>query len=510
MSSNRASLRPAVRVEEQARLKRERLPRHRGFSALVYGALLICLVYPYTDYDWGWHYRYGEYLLTHGRILRHDIFSWTMPGYEWANHSWLYDPLLYVLSAHISFLGLSLAGAATGLLIFHVSVRRTHLLFWQTAILAVFFAALSKEALMQGLRSQVVGLLLLSILVNLLFREREGHTRSYWTFPCLMCIWANLHGSFLLGLIIFGIHVICDFIILKIRGHALPRYWFVFAGSFLVSILATLINPFTYGVYLEAVRHVASPVLPLVVEWRRPEFSQLVRVLFLSYALLLAVGFIYRRRLADLPCLASAAVTMYLAVTSRRQVPVFVVATLPFAAALVGNARVRVEGMARTSLAVSLLMATFALAVFERGAELLDLWRNPTRAYCSYGPRCSEGLMQYLVREAPVGRGFNFYEWGGYLIGMGLKAKVFIDGRMALWERGDYRPVVEYWAMYAGHDLEAFERQHFDWVIVPSDSEFVRELAKYRSPRTGCPAMDVWEVVYRDSRALYLVRKRGR
>lgn len=32
-------------------------------------------------------------------------------------------------------------------------------MFWQTAVLAVFFAALTKEALHQGLRTQVVGLL---------------------------------------------------------------------------------------------------------------------------------------------------------------------------------------------------------------------------------------------------------------------------------------------------------------------------------------------------------------
>jgi hypothetical protein len=63
----------------------------------VYAALLIYLIYPYADYDWGWHYRYGEYLFTHGQLLRHDIYSWTMPGYEWVNHSWLYDPFLYIL-----------------------------------------------------------------------------------------------------------------------------------------------------------------------------------------------------------------------------------------------------------------------------------------------------------------------------------------------------------------------------------------------------------------------------
>src|SRR5882672_8019633 len=150
--------------------------RERLLSALVYAGLLIFVVTPYTDYDWGWHYRYGEYLVTHGHILRHDIYSWTMPGYEWVNHSWLYDPLLYFHYNHISFFGLALAGAAAGALVFYLCIRHAPLAFWQRAVLAVFFAALAKEALLQGLRTQVVGLVLLALFVELLYRRSEEHT----------------------------------------------------------------------------------------------------------------------------------------------------------------------------------------------------------------------------------------------------------------------------------------------------------------------------------------------
>src|SRR6266851_955935 len=40
----------------------------RGLSVLVYAGLFPFLLYLYGDLDWGWHLRYGEYLLTHGRI----------------------------------------------------------------------------------------------------------------------------------------------------------------------------------------------------------------------------------------------------------------------------------------------------------------------------------------------------------------------------------------------------------------------------------------------------------
>ena len=100
---------------------------NRALSALVYLGLLLYFIYPYSDYDWGWHYRYGEYFFTQGKVLRHDIFSWTMPGYEWVNHSWLFDLLLYVLYTRFGFIGLSATGALLGLLTFHLCVRRAHL-----------------------------------------------------------------------------------------------------------------------------------------------------------------------------------------------------------------------------------------------------------------------------------------------------------------------------------------------------------------------------------------------
>jgi hypothetical protein len=484
----------------------------RGMSALVYAALLIYLVYPYSDYDWGWHYRYGEYFLTHGRVLRRDIFSWTMADYGWINHSWLYDPLVYVLSNHISFRGLSVAGAVIALLTFYLCIRRARLQFWQTAVLAVFFGALSKEALLQGLRGQVIGLLLAAILLELLFREREGQTWTYWTFPGLFCLWVNMHGSFLLGLVVLGVFVACDLVVLRIRGAAVPRRWIAFAGSFLASCVATLVNPFTYDVYLkgEVLRIVGNPMLTYVIEWQRPDFSEIVGLVFLAYTLLLGFGFVTRRRLDDLPWLVMAVLTFYLAVSSRRHVPAFMVLTLPFAALVLRDVRFRVEGLARTSLVVAMMIATFGVAMFERRVQFQDMWRYPTRTYCAYGPSCSEGVTEYLLRQPPVGRGFNFYDWGGHMIGMGVKTKVFIDGRMHLWERGDYRPMEDYRSMYVLHDMDAFERHRFDWVLVPTKSQFMKDLVAYRSPWTGLSADDVWTVAYRDDRALYLVRKPGR
>src|SRR5262249_47522168 len=256
-------------------------------------------------------------------------------------------------------------------------------------------------------------------------------------------------------------------------------------ASFVASVALSLVNPFTYHVYLEAWHHFANPLLPAVIEWVPPNFTEILGLLFVAYTVILALGFATRRQLADLPTLMVALMTFYLAVSSRRHVPVFLVLTLPYFASFIASIRLRVIGIARTSLAVGAMIAIFSVAVFLKWPEYQAMWRDPAQAYCAYGPHCTQGLVKYLVQHPPVGRGVNFYDWGGYLIGNGVPAKLFIDGRMHLWEQGNVRPMEAYMLMFRRFDLDEFERYKFDWVLVPRGSDFAKAFAAYRSPWTG-------------------------
>lgn len=489
-----------------AQAEEARAPWEQLACALVYVAVFVYASFPYSDFDWGWHYRYGEYFFTHGQVLRHDLYSWTMPGYEWVNHSWLFDPLLYLIYTRFSFIGLSVAGALATVLTFHLCVRRAHLAYWQMAVVAVFYGALTKDIILQGLRTQVVGLLFLALLGDLLVRQRAGQNWTHWALPALFCLWANLHGSFLLGLVVFGVYVAWELVLAQARGSALPRRWFMFAGSFIASIAATLVNPFTYGVYLEARRHFGNPHLTYVVEWMPPNFSQVTGLLFLAYTLVVAYGFFARKKLADVPALLVAAGTFYMAVSSRRHVAVFVVLTLPIVALVITDVRFRVGQVVRVGAVVAVITALFGFTVWERRGDYYNLLHPSMHTYCSYGPHCSEGATEYLLQHPPGGRGFNFYDWGGHLIGRGIQAKLYIDGRMHLWERSDFQPMANYRAIYALNDLDAFRAQKFDWILVPRHSDFVKNLVAAVSPSTGVRESDRWIVKYLDDWALYAVR----
>lgn len=505
------------------------ITKERFFSFLLYLTVFLFALYPYRDYDWGWHYRYGEHLiktLPAGRqgvqILRADPFSWTMEGYKWINHSWLYDPIQYLLFNKFSFLGLSFLGAFVTLLVFYIGTKPYKLAYWQKGILAIFFVVLTSGVVWQGLRSQVIGLLLLAILIWLLVKIYKNYNdyknyKFYIALPFLFLLWANLHGTFTLGLLIFAVFLISSYVLsFRSRSHlvsnlskqgetlqkgrlSIPKQLIWLTLSFLASFAVTFINPFTYHPYLEAARHLKNPLLPYIIEWTPAQFPSSFYNVFLAYSLFLAVGAAIRRKLTDLPHIIIAVLIFYLAFGARRYNATYVVATLPFAAAIFAHAGWRLERFRVTSFFFLIAVAiTLEIGLFRRLPQY-QIFSQSYQTFCDHGSKCSEGLTSYLLENPPQGRGLNFYDWGGYLIGRGVPAKLFIDGRMHLWTRGDYQVFTEYQKMYYEEDWDRFNQYSFDWVIAEPNSKVIQKI------KTG--ELGDWETKYEDERAVYFVRK---
>src|SRR3989338_9279747 len=88
---------------------------YRYFPYLV--IFLMSLFMP-ADTDLGWHLKYGEYFSKTGKVLKKNILSVEMSGYQWPNISWLTDFLTYQIYHQAGFLGLSIAGAVVIVFIF--------------------------------------------------------------------------------------------------------------------------------------------------------------------------------------------------------------------------------------------------------------------------------------------------------------------------------------------------------------------------------------------------------
>jgi hypothetical protein len=265
----------------------------------IYGFLAAFSLHR-LDPDFGWHWRSGQYILTHG-VPHHDIFSYTAPNFDWINHEWLSDVLVYVVSLWGGYQVVALVFAGLWTVALVVAARSR--LSWLSV--AVALPAVSVYAGVRGVTWTALGLAL-----TLLIFERRGR---YWWLPVLMLTWANLHAGFAVGLAMGVLRVAMT------RDWRLAR-WLGLAAA------ATLINPYGMGVYTELWRTVSDGNLSrYIIEWMPLGVSWAVT----PYLVLVGVALVWRRGSGfDLVRIGG---LLMAAVWSSRHEPLLVVGSLAYA-----------------------------------------------------------------------------------------------------------------------------------------------------------------------------------
>lgn len=463
----------------------------------IYLALFTSLLYVYSDKDWGWHYRYGQYFLETGHLLIRDIYSWTLATYAWINHSWLFDPILYTLFNRVGYLGLSLIGGGLALLAFHLLTAKFKLNYWQLGLAAIFFSKLIETGIREGLRSQSLALLPMATLMYLLEKGRS-RPKWLWLIPPLFLLWVNLHGTFAFGMAILGV-----FLAVYFWQYPVLRKQLFWVG--LLAFLATLFNPFTYHSYLEVLRHTSSPYLQNVFEWipiyrdcpdcHVPTFG--------LYLVVLVLAALVKPKKQELPYFIVALALVYQTIMARRYLPLFLFSTFPLFLSFLTRLKSRWLDLGNYHL-TPYFVTIATLIVIEANLftrlPSYNYYHYTERDYCLYASLCSLNVLDYLKINPPSGNGFNFYDWGGYLIGKGFSAKVFVDGRMHLWSVRDYSPFGDYLKMYYYQDKDLFLAYDFNWVLVPPGSEAAKMIEGGLVGR--------WNLSFHDEFARYYVRVR--
>jgi hypothetical protein len=185
----------------------------------------------------------------------------------------------------------------------------------------------------------------------------------------------------------------------------------------------------------------------------------------------------------------------------RRNVPVYLLATFPLFVGWLQNLKINPEKFKSTHVIFLIgVTAVIAYNLFTR-LPSFDFYKYNENDYCFNTSGCSVDAVNFLKTNPPIGNGFNFYDWGGYLIGKETPAKLFIDGRMDAWVGSDgYMPFADYLAIYYKNDLNKFNSYNFDWVLVPPDSSIANSIF-------GGQVQGNWTVKYRDQASVYFVRE---
>jgi len=465
-----------------------RSPRGRQLILIALFGLVIPFAlgssfFIFNDGDVSWHVANGRWILAHGEVPRTDHFSFTLPGQRWISFEWLSDVVYAAAYGLASYSGLaaivSLALSALFLtVLLHLRRFAGNGALLTTALLLSFVLIPFLSA-----RPHLLTWPILAVWTMIMIRTSDERRAPALGWSALILLWANLHGSWVLGLAIAALLAL-DTLIAAKWDRRLLLGWLVFG---LVSAAMAMLTPNGIDGFLHPLRVSQMGTLHLVQEWR-PSNMRTTPWFFATLGVVILALMWRRPQLSPVRALLIVALTAMALYQMRHQAVLAIVAALVLAPAF-GNAssgrlpddpkQGRLFALGFAAVAALLAMVRLVLPLLPAENEA-----NPRRALAAIPP----GL-----RHQPV---FNGYTLGGPLILAGTP--VYIDGRQDFY--GD-RFLLDYKRMLDG-DMAAFERdaahRGISWTILPAGGgKLVAQLD--RSPR--------WRRFYTDRSVVIHLRR---
>jgi len=225
--------------------------------------VLAALLAPMPAVDLAYQLRAGGEILDARAIPAVDTWTSTAAGMPWLDQQWGAQVLLAVAYRAAGWTGLAilraaLVGITCWLLLVLVRRRAPHLGAMGATLLVI--AAFTVMASSLALRPELFAIPLF-VLTLLLLADRDAHPRRLWAIPLIGLLWANVHGSFPLVVVLLALSLVAD--VLDRRSPLLV------GAVTLASAAATLVNPFGFGVWTYAANLATNPTISSrVSEWR--------------------------------------------------------------------------------------------------------------------------------------------------------------------------------------------------------------------------------------------------
>jgi len=464
---------------------------------LIALAVMMAIDTALRDGDTGWHIATGAWIVEHLQVPRTDPFSFTAEGKAWVAHEWVSELLMYGAWRAAGWSGVMLLFGLAAALLYLLVVL--HLRRWQSPPACVLMLIYMTMGLMPMLaaRPHMLALPILAGWVILLMRYRERDGVPPLWLALLMLLWANMHGSFVLGIGIAGVFGLEALVAARPEVRVRTALgWGLFGAALLLAGLMTPagVEGLIYPFYVSNLA-----ILKFISEWRPANFETIGPF---EIVLLSSIFFLLLRpvRVPVLRLLLVLAL-LHLGLQHMRQTVVLVlVATLilsqPLGDAWAGDAeRPRwpfLPAVRRNARALAPILAVTALLYLGTAAARLII--PFSRPDSSGVPMTAIAHIPPALRTQPV---FNEYSFGGLLIMNGIRA--YIDGRSDMY--GDAF-TTDYYLISKG-DLARWRaadaKWRFGWTMLPPDNPLVAMLD--RAPGWRRLYADKWAVIHVSDRA---------
>jgi hypothetical protein len=483
------------------------LPRTgSGAEATSFGLIVFFLVFAYAlglvpegalrDPDTLWHIRTGQWILEHGRWPRTDPFSYTYFGHPWIAKEWLSQVILaFTFDAGGWRAVVALTSAVYAGIAAVLAVYLNRILRFSVAIGLTLVTILLMNPHFLA-RPHLFGYLILSIwLFTLLASFDKKKELPVW-MAGLMVLWANIHSTFVLGLVLF--YVVAAFICIdSVTTGDRNRLRRTVIATIAVTF-AVFITPYGLDSLLVVRRIMGMDVMMAhLTEWQPPNFRDYpfaFAYLIALFALIVALGIRVQG-----PRLIFYVIAMWLGFSYVRGFIVFAL-TNPFVFArpvarqyafLSSDTKQRNDPVL-DFLREQILPVAVVTGVLAVIAGSLSLYTRSIEPPVNTAPKAA---LEFVAKRRISGNVFNSYDFGGYLIFSGIPT--FVDGRAELY--GDDF-LKAYFAAVNFRDRENSKRMldeyKIDWVLLRPNERLAKALENLAD----------WDMVYIDTNAVVFVR----
>lgn len=461
-----------------------------------------------VDGDLGRHITIGKYILNEGIVPAYDLFSHTMHGQKLVAHEWVAQIVFALAYRAMELSGVvyldALLIAITLLLVYEELVKREikqlvafFVTIWVAIVSSVHWLA----------RPHIFTFFFVAIWSYWLEGFVSGRVKSIWRFWLLMLIWANTHGAFISGFVVWGVYLI-DWLWGFWQGRGEKEMGKHLALIGLFSFLVTFINPSGWHLWETSIGYISNDFMTSHTrEYLSPNFH--IRYLW-PFMFMVAFGLFslvqdYRIRVRDGLLLAGWTI---MALYSVRNFPLFAVITAPIFGKMTQAWAEKLPVLSKLNLSISNIEKTLRgnlwiyVSVLVFGILLwsgipLDM-NGKGNVYLA--DKMPVHAVEWLLENPQEGNKFNHFEWGGYILyRMWPQELVFIDGQTDFYGETLFREYVDVISINDGWE-NVLETYDVKWMLIPRDGILARYLYSIND--------DTWNVIYKDDLAVIFRRER--
>jgi hypothetical protein len=251
-----------------------------------------------------------------GHIAKTDSFAYTETLTPVVDHEWGMGALLYFVATRTGAAGWLVLAYGLALAIAVAAIAHARRLGASFAVLCpvVPIGIVLAWGGFSAVRAQAFTLLFTVVLLHLLELDRRGSRRWIWAWLALHVLWLNLHGGFVVGVLLVATHTIEQ----KLRGARVGHLVLAVAAS----CALVMINPYgkEYYAYLWRALRMARPA---ITEWAPVWKADPLLLPLFAFSIALFVYAVARSGVRRLPGVGLVLVCALAAASQRRHVPIY-------------------------------------------------------------------------------------------------------------------------------------------------------------------------------------------